>query len=67
MVNETNHTVAVAAGDSAVDVADKIAIQLITDVVAGYTINHPAPGVVKFTSTTANTNVQDLTVSIPAN
>ncbi|WP_156505904.1 hypothetical protein [Bacillus sp. SJS] len=49
------------------DVADKIAIQLITDVVAGYTINHPAPGVVKFTSTTANTNVQDLTVSIPAN
>lgn len=55
-------TVAVATGDTPTVVAGKIITALGT--VPGYTLTNNNDGTITFTSTTANTNVADITVTV---
>lgn len=63
-VNGTAHTVAVATGDTDAQVAGKIAAKLTADGVTGYAVSNPSGAIVRFVSTTASTNVADITVTV---
>ncbi|MFD2707003.1 hypothetical protein [Salibacterium lacus] len=63
-VNGVDYTVGVVSGDTAEDVAAKIADKLSAQGVADYTVTNPSPEIVRFTSTIRHTNVTDINVSI---
>lgn len=63
-VNGTAHTVAVVTGDTDAQVAGKIAAKLTADGVTGYAVSNPSGAIVRFVSTTASTNVADITVTV---
>lgn len=62
-VNGTDYTVSISSGDNASNVATKI-YNTLSGHISAYIVSNPSSGVLKFTSNSTNTNVQDMTVSI---
>ena len=64
MVSGIPHSVTLSAGQTPDEVAVAIAGKLSSDGVIGYTVSNPSGAIVRFTSTTSNTNVPDLMITL---